>query len=104
MPKSKHRKNRKPYQPPKLKVIWTNDDWAHEPALNEPHVQSDELAGIRMVTVWDYEKPGAITYGLLGAALTEFGEEPHKDDTLDDLRRKLTLAAANAAILAARNV
>lgn len=102
MPKSKHRKNRKPYKSPKLVVIWTNDDWEHEPALNGPHVQSDELAGVRMVTVWDYEKPGAITYGLLGAALEEFGGTPEADDTLEDLRRKLTEAAADAAIAAVR--
>jgi hypothetical protein len=104
MPKTKHRKNRKPYKMPQLVVIWTNDDWEHSPAMNVPHVQADELAGVPMVTVWDYEKPGMITYGLLGAALEEFGVTPSKEDTLDDLRRKLTLAAADSAISAAREV
>lgn len=102
MPKSKHRKNRKLYKKPELVVIWTNDDWNHAPAINEPHVQADELAGVPLVTVWDLDKPGLITYGLLGAALQHFGGTPDKDDTLDGLRMKLTQAAADAAIAAAR--
>lgn len=105
MPKPKHRKNRKQYRKPELVVIWTNDDWEHpQPALNEPHVQADELAGVPLVTVWDLDRPGLITYGLLGAALEHFGGTPDKDDTLDDLRMKLTQAAADAAIAAAREV
>lgn len=103
MPKPKHRKNRKPYKKPELVVIWTNDDWEHPvSAINEPHVQADELAGVPLVTVWDLKKPGLITYGLLGAALQHFGGTPGEDDTLDDLRMKLTRAAADTAIEAAR--
>lgn len=105
MPKSKHRKNRKPmrnYGP--LVAIWTNDDLAHQPALPHPHVQSDELAGLRMITIWDHERPSHITYGLYAAALRELdGPEPAAEDTLEDLRRKLTCAAADQAIAGAKS-
>jgi len=99
MPKSKHRKGRKPmrdYGP--LHPIWTNDDLTHAPALPRPHVQSDELAGIRMLTIWDYAKPSYITIGLYAAALRELGHEPGPDETLDQLRARLTRVAADQAI------
>lgn len=104
MPKSKHRKDRKPmrdYGP--LVPIWTNDDLVHEPALPRPHVQSDELAGIQMITIWDHARPSHITYALYEAALREVeGPDPDPGDTLDDLRVKLTRAAADQAIEAVK--
>jgi hypothetical protein len=103
MPKPKHRKNRKPmrdYGP--LQVIWTNDDLTHAPAMKHPHVQADELAGIRMLTIWDHAKPSYITIGLYAAALRELGGEPDPADTLDDLRAKLTRAAADQALEAVK--
>lgn len=103
MPKSKHRKGRKPmrdYGP--LRVIWTNDDLTHAPAMDTPHVQADELAGIKMLTIWDYDRPSYITIGLYAAALRELDVYADPGDTLDELRAKLTRVAANQAIQAVK--
>lgn len=103
MPVSKKRKNAGPYQSQmELVAIWSNDDLA-TPTLDIPHVQADELAGCRLVTVWDYRRPGPVTLGLLAAAASEFGVTAEPSDTIETLRAKLTRAAADEAIEAAKS-
>jgi hypothetical protein len=73
-----------------LTVVWTNNESEDSlPHYDFPHVRVEEVAGRKLVTVWDYEPAADFTLWLLGLALREMGDEPQPDDTLDTMIARL---------------